>query len=72
MNLKELKESLGPSNELIKSLSQNDKPNVIKGREKSSVLLQEAHFLASSPYEEGTGWGQKARNTIYADYLKKN
>ncbi|KMT12691.1 hypothetical protein BVRB_4g087890 [Beta vulgaris subsp. vulgaris] len=59
MNLKELKESLGPSNELIKSLSQHDKPTVIKGREKSSVLLQEAHFLASCPYEEGTGWGQK-------------
>lgn len=59
INLKELRDSLGPSNELIKSISHNDKLNAVKGRDMSSDLVQEAHFLASCTYEKGTSWGQK-------------
>ncbi|KNA17848.1 hypothetical protein SOVF_076670 [Spinacia oleracea] len=60
INLKEVRSSLGPSNELTNSVVQNDKLNkTVKDKEVSSVMVQEAHFLASCTYEKGTMWGQK-------------
>ncbi|KAH9625484.1 hypothetical protein KSS87_018343 [Heliosperma pusillum] len=63
-DLKELRESLGPSNELIKSLNGNDKPSINSNDIVfSSDLLQEIHLLASCIFEKDTKWGKKARNT---------
>lgn len=66
INLKEVRSSLGPSNELTNSVVQNDKLNkTVKDKEVSSVMVQEAHFLASCTYEKGTMWGQKVSDLIY-------
>lgn len=61
LDLKEARNSFGSSSEFIKSLRQIEKPNSAMDREISSVLLKEAHYLASCTYEKGTKWGQKAR-----------
>lgn len=59
--IKEARNIFGLSNELIKSLKQqNDMPNEIKHRELCSIPVQEAQFLASCTYEENTKWGQEA------------
>ncbi|XP_057527716.1 cellulose synthase-like protein E6 [Amaranthus tricolor] len=70
LDLKEARNSLGSSSEFIKSLRQIEKPNSAIDREISSVLLKEAHYLASCTYEKGTKWGQKVGfwyNTIVED-----
>uniref|UniRef100_A0A5B7B319 Putative cellulose synthase-like protein G2 n=1 Tax=Davidia involucrata TaxID=16924 RepID=A0A5B7B319_DAVIN len=59
VDLMELKHSFGPSNEFIKSLGRNHKPNVVNGGELSSVLLQETELVASCAYENHTKWGEK-------------
>ncbi|KAL9225205.1 hypothetical protein vseg_001154 [Gypsophila vaccaria] len=58
-DVKELRESLGPSNELIKSVGANDMPNFSNCKEFSSDTLQEAHLLASCIFEKDTKWGKK-------------
>ncbi|XP_021749406.1 cellulose synthase-like protein E1 [Chenopodium quinoa] len=59
-DIKELKAIFGPSNEFLKSLGKNCKPNAIKEKKQiSSVFLQEAQSLASCSYEESTQWGKK-------------
>ncbi|KAB1219131.1 Cellulose synthase-like protein E6 [Morella rubra] len=57
-DLKELKQSFGSSNELIKSLRQNFKPNAINDQH---ILRQETQLLASCTYENDTKWGKEAR-----------
>ncbi|XP_021765961.1 cellulose synthase-like protein G2 [Chenopodium quinoa] len=58
-DIKELKETFGPSNEFLKSLVKSCKPNAIKEEQISSDYLQEAQSLASCTYEESTQWGKK-------------
>lgn len=60
INLNELKESFGSSNELIKSLNNKWNPNVECGKALSDELLQEAKLLASCEYENDTTWGKEA------------
>ncbi|KAK9665740.1 hypothetical protein RND81_14G132800 [Saponaria officinalis] len=55
-DIREIRESLGPSNELLKSLTTNNNLNL---RELPSHFLQEAHFLASCIFEKDTKWGNK-------------
>ncbi|XP_052881927.1 cellulose synthase A catalytic subunit 7 [UDP-forming]-like isoform X2 [Gossypium arboreum] len=50
----QLKQYLGPSNELVKSLK-SAKYNT----DVTSRLLEETRFLASCKYEEGTQWGKQ-------------
>lgn len=52
INLKELKESFGSSNEFIKSLHQ-------KNNENFDELLQETKLLSSCGYENDTKWGKE-------------
>ena len=54
-----MKKHFGPSNELIKSLLQNNNLNETKSRETSKELLEEAKFLASCNYGSQTKWGQE-------------
>jgi len=65
-NLTELKDCFGSSNEFVKSLGQIYKPKAIANIELSSVLLQEATFLASCTYEEGTKWGEQVSKTKHS------
>ncbi|XAR49015.1 Cellulose synthase (UDP-forming) [Bertholletia excelsa] len=58
VDVMELKQSFGSSNEFIKSLGQHYRPNH-KGSP-SVALLKEAKFVASSAYEDQTKWGKKA------------
>ncbi|XP_021807678.1 cellulose synthase-like protein G2 isoform X1 [Prunus avium] len=52
-----LRQSFGPSNEFIKSLHQNNKPDMLIHRKKA--LLNEAQLLASCTFENGTKWGEE-------------
>ncbi|KAM4127285.1 hypothetical protein ACJW30_02G078300 [Castanea mollissima] len=56
VDLTELKQSFGSSNELIKSLRGNYQPNAIKGQQ---GLLKETQVLASCTYENDTKWGKE-------------
>ena len=60
IELMTLKRSFGSSNEFIKALRQDYKPSFINDGESSSMLLEEAKFLASCSYENQTTWGTKA------------
>ncbi|KAH9682166.1 cellulose synthase-like protein G2 [Citrus sinensis] len=59
--LHHLKESFGPSNELIISLQRSNQRKTIGNGTLSSTLQQEAQFLASYNYETNTLWGKQAR-----------
>ncbi|KAH9682159.1 cellulose synthase-like protein G2 [Citrus sinensis] len=59
--LHHLKESFGPSNELIISLQRSNQRKTINNGTLSSTLQQEAQFLASYNYEKNTLWGKQAR-----------
>lgn len=59
-DLRELKNSFGPSNEFIKSLRQDYKPNVNNDGEFSNMFLEEAKVLSSCSYEDNTAWGKEA------------
>ncbi|KAH9764513.1 cellulose synthase-like protein G2 [Citrus sinensis] len=59
--LHHLKESFGPSNELIISLQRSNQRKTIDNGNLSSTLQQEAQFLASYNYEKNTLWGKQAR-----------
>ncbi|BFG15498.1 hypothetical protein CerSpe_017710 [Prunus speciosa] len=53
-----LRQSFGPSIEFIKSLHQNNKPDMLIHRK--NALLNEAQLLASCTFENGTKWGEEA------------
>ncbi|KAM5553060.1 cellulose synthase-like protein G2 [Rosa sericea] len=53
-DLMELRQSVGPSNEFIKSLLGNYNPNM------KMAQLAETQQLASCTYEDGTKWGEEA------------
>ncbi|CAI9771278.1 unnamed protein product [Fraxinus pennsylvanica] len=59
VDLVQLQKSFGPSNEFIKSLQRNYKPNALKDKEVSGVLLKEIKFLASCSYDSNTKWGKE-------------
>ncbi|GLT42236.1 hypothetical protein SLA2020_162490 [Shorea laevis] len=60
INLEEVKNTFGPSNEFIKSLVEEHKPNLmINDMNSSGTLKQEANVLASCAYEDQTQWGEK-------------
>ncbi|KAK9672825.1 hypothetical protein RND81_12G127300 [Saponaria officinalis] len=58
-DVKEMRESLGLSNELIKSVGGNDMPKSEKCKEYLSDTLNEAHLLASCIFEKDTKWGKQ-------------
>ncbi|KAA8527736.1 hypothetical protein F0562_035395 [Nyssa sinensis] len=59
VDIMKLKLSYGISNEFIKSLGRNYKPNVFNGGDLSSQLLKEIELIASCAYENQTKWGEK-------------
>lgn len=64
INLKELKQSFGSSNEFIRSLQKKVNANVKLGKDQinlSEELLQETKLLASCGYENDTKWGKDVR-----------
>ncbi|CAL8074787.1 unnamed protein product [Prunus armeniaca] len=65
-----LRESFGPSNEFIKSLHQNNKPDMLIHRK--NALLNEAQLLASCAFENGTEWGEEVGfmyGSVAEDYV---
>ncbi|KAK4856609.1 hypothetical protein QYF36_019241 [Acer negundo] len=71
VDLTELKNSFGTSNELLKSLQVNYRPS-IDSRGSSSTLLQEAKVLASCAYENNSKWGEEASfryHSLVEDYF---
>ncbi|XP_052483980.1 cellulose synthase-like protein G2 [Gossypium raimondii] len=73
IDLRELKDSFGPSNEFIKSLRQDyKKPNLNDNGEASNMLLEEAKVLASCSYEDHTKWGKEVGflyDSVAEDFL---
>ncbi|KAG4210275.1 hypothetical protein ERO13_A02G036001v2 [Gossypium hirsutum] len=73
IDLRELKDSFGPSNEFINSLRQDyKKPNLNDNGEASNVLLEEAKVLASCSYEDHTKWGKEVGflyDSVAEDFL---
>ncbi|KAK9288227.1 hypothetical protein L1049_016676 [Liquidambar formosana] len=73
MDLIQLQQSFGSSNEFIKSLHQGYQQNVInKGDLSGSIFQKEAQFLASCGYEKNTGWGKQIGfmyGTVVEDYF---
>ncbi|GMI72012.1 cellulose synthase like G2, ARABIDOPSIS THALIANA CELLULOSE SYNTHASE LIKE G2 [Hibiscus trionum] len=58
-DLMALKRSFGPSNDFIKTLAEDHKPNFIHDGESSRMLVEKAKVLASCSYENQTTWGSK-------------
>lgn len=65
-DLVEHKESFGSSKEFVQSLDGKYRPNEIDEKTASKAMLQETHFLASSSYEQHTGWGEKVGFLYYS------
>lgn len=61
-DLSALKQAFGPSNEFIMSLKNNKQHNIMCSGTSSSILQEEAQFLASCTYEKETQWGKQASN----------
>ncbi|KAM4127284.1 hypothetical protein ACJW30_02G078200 [Castanea mollissima] len=69
IDLEELKQSFGSSNELIKSLLGNYKSNALNVQHR---LLEETQLLASCTYEKDTKWGKEVGflyDSVVEDYL---
>ncbi|KAF8401837.1 hypothetical protein HHK36_012783 [Tetracentron sinense] len=66
IDLIQLKQCFGPSNEFIASLCQIHQCNTI-GNEDSSNVLQETRLLASCTYEKHTQWGEQARFILHCN-----
>ncbi|OMO54788.1 Cellulose synthase [Corchorus capsularis] len=64
VDLMALKRSFGPSNEFIKTLRRDFKPSFFNDGKSSSMLLEEAKFLASCSYQDQTTWGTEANLLI--------
>lgn len=65
MDLEELKQSFGSSNELIKSVRRIYEPNLMEDQDSLQKVTQ---LLASCSYETNTKWGKEAttsHNTIF-------
>ncbi|KAK0606789.1 hypothetical protein LWI29_004421 [Acer saccharum] len=65
VDLTELKNYFGTSNELLKSLRVDYRPSIY-GIDSSSTLLQEAKVLASCAYENNSKWGEEASFMYYS------
>ncbi|XVE81781.1 hypothetical protein DITRI_Ditri15bG0093500 [Diplodiscus trichospermus] len=68
----QLKQYLGSSNELVKSLKQSNNHNSVNKDLPISRLLEETRFLASCAYEKETQWGKQVGflyNSVVEDYL---
>lgn len=59
INLMELRQSFGSSNEFIRSLHEKYKPNVTNKKDLTNALLKDSHHLASCVYENNTKWGKE-------------
>ncbi|KAK1592739.1 hypothetical protein Q3G72_029545 [Acer saccharum] len=71
VDLTELKNYFGTSNELLKSLRVDYRPS-IDSIDSSSTLLQEAKVLASCAYENNSKWGEEASfryHSLVEDYF---
>ncbi|OUZ99634.1 Cellulose synthase [Macleaya cordata] len=61
MELHQLKEFFGTSNEFVASLHQNYRSNIRENKASSSnTQLQDSRILASCDYEKDTKWGEQA------------
>ncbi|KAI3703287.1 hypothetical protein L1987_73243 [Smallanthus sonchifolius] len=72
INLNELKQSFGSSNEFIKSLHNKRDAKLECGKALCDELLQEAKLLASCEYENDTKWGKEVGFryfTVVEDFL---
>ncbi|GAB4843216.1 hypothetical protein Ancab_013183 [Ancistrocladus abbreviatus] len=69
MNLLQLKQRYGTSNQFIKSLKQSLRGTDISRGELSSTLFSEIKHLACCSYEEGTQWGQQV-GFLYGSVLE--
>ncbi|XP_059632394.1 cellulose synthase-like protein G2 [Cornus florida] len=72
MDLPQLRQSLGPSNEFIKTLSRSYKRIVNEKDDISKTLLEQAKYLSSCTYEEETQWGQQvgfSYKSVVEDYF---
>ncbi|KAJ4722628.1 Cellulose synthase [Melia azedarach] len=71
MDLKERKNSCGPSNEFRKSLDVDYEPS-IDVSDSSNTLMQETKLLASCSYEKNSKWGEKVGfmyHSLVEDYF---
>ncbi|KAG8370357.1 hypothetical protein BUALT_Bualt14G0108500 [Buddleja alternifolia] len=59
VDLNQLKKSFGSSNELLKSLYKDYKPQLPEDRKCSDALQKELQLLASCTYDNGTQWGEE-------------
>ncbi|KAK9288959.1 hypothetical protein L1049_017430 [Liquidambar formosana] len=71
IDIMEIKQSFGPSNEFVKSLFQKYKPNAVNGQDSSSTMPPETQILASCAYENRTKWGEEVGfyYSVVEDYL---
>ncbi|KAL3506069.1 hypothetical protein ACH5RR_031451 [Cinchona calisaya] len=60
VDVSELRNKFGPSNEFVKSLHQKNIISVLSNEEFSNTLQKEIQFLASCKYENKTQWGKEA------------
>ncbi|KAL3626391.1 hypothetical protein CASFOL_029940 [Castilleja foliolosa] len=71
IDLNHMKKSFGPSNELIKSISKTDKPNLVDNRKITSTLEKEVQLLASCTYDNQSEWGKQV-GFIYFSVVEDN
>ncbi|XP_059632393.1 cellulose synthase A catalytic subunit 4 [UDP-forming]-like [Cornus florida] len=72
VDIPQLRQSLGPSNEFMGTLGKSYKRINIDDEDLSNKLLQHAQFLASCAYEKQTKWGQQIGflyNSVVEDYF---
>ncbi|XP_031255717.1 cellulose synthase-like protein G1 [Pistacia vera] len=72
LDLIDLKNSFGQSNEFLKSLRADHKSSIDDGSDSSSKLLPETKVLASCAYEENSKWGEEVGfmyHSLVEDYF---
>ncbi|GER56159.1 cellulose synthase-like protein [Striga asiatica] len=57
IDINQMKESFGPSNEFIKSINRNYSPQLPENRKPSETLEKELQLVASCTYDNDTKWG---------------
>ena len=64
VDLVQLKQSFGPSNEFLRSLKRTSHSDnkVIDDQDSVTALLQEPRFVGFPTYETNTAWGKEASN----------
>ncbi|KAG8370356.1 hypothetical protein BUALT_Bualt14G0108400 [Buddleja alternifolia] len=65
VDLNQLRKSFGPSNELIKSIYKNYKPELLTDGKLSGALRKEVQLLASCDYDNQSEWGKEARKISF-------